>query len=300
MKFINCIYVFTLFLVMGCIASAPASASRISEATKFFKKGLSAAHSGQNTKAIVHFSKAIEIDKDYALAYANRGASYGKTGQIDKSFFDLNKAIELNPSDDLSLNNRGRMYIRLKQYDKAMLDLKKAIEVNPRQYLAYMNIGNIYNSKGENDLAIKNISKAVEINPGYLFGYVMRGIIYKVEIKRYDKALLDFGKAIDLNPNYAPAYNLKSWILATCSEAKYRNGEAALKLAQEAVKLERDCESLRHLAASYAELGDFENAIKAQKQSIDFINTNKCVSQNKDIPIKQLDSYNNGKPWRDP
>lgn len=273
--------------------------SRISEATKYFEKGLSAAHSGQNTKAIAHFSKAIEIDKDYALAYANRGAIYGKTGQIDKSFSDLNKAIELNPSDDLALNNRGRLYIKLKQYDKAMLNLKKAIEINPRQYLAYRNIGYIYNSKGENDLAIKNISKAVEINPRYLHGYVMRGIIYQVKRKRYDKALLDFGKAIDLNPNYAPAYNSKSWILATCPEAKYRNGEAALKLAQESVKLERDCASLRSLAASYAELGDFEKAIKTQKQSIDLINTNKCVSQNKDISIKQLDSYKKGKPWRD-
>ena len=42
---------------------------------------------------ISHFTKAIEIDPSYALAYSNRGSAYGiGKGQYDKAISDYNKA----------------------------------------------------------------------------------------------------------------------------------------------------------------------------------------------------------------
>ena len=48
-------------------------------------------------KAIAEFSRAIELDPNYAGAYLSRGVAYGRKGEYDKAGADSTKAIELDP-----------------------------------------------------------------------------------------------------------------------------------------------------------------------------------------------------------
>jgi TPR repeat protein len=59
-----------------------------------------------------------------------------------------------------------------------------------------------------------------------------------------------------------------AWFLATSPEAKDRDGREAVRLAERAVRQRRDCNTLDTLAAAYAEDGQFEKAVEAQKESI--------------------------------
>ncbi len=60
-----------------------------------------------------------------------------------------------------------------------------------------------------------------------------------------------------------------AWILATCPEAKYRNGNRALELSQQLLKLNaNDPTHLDNLAAAYAEVGDFKAAVSTQQKAI--------------------------------
>jgi tetratricopeptide (TPR) repeat protein len=45
--------------------------------------------------AISYYTKAIEIDNDFAEAYFNRGLTYIYINEIDKGLADLSKAGEL-------------------------------------------------------------------------------------------------------------------------------------------------------------------------------------------------------------
>ncbi|MCU4139364.1 MAG: hypothetical protein MW690_001296 [Methanophagales archaeon] len=49
-------------------------------------------------QAIEDFSKAIELNPNYAGAYYNRGIAYAKLNQHERAIEDYNKAIELNPA----------------------------------------------------------------------------------------------------------------------------------------------------------------------------------------------------------
>jgi hypothetical protein len=56
-----------------------------------------------------------------------------------------------------------------------------------------------------------------------------------------------------------------AWLLATCSDASFRNGAKAIQLARQADQLSGAGNALvlRTLAAGYAEAGQFEKAIES-------------------------------------
>src|SRR5205823_3114801 len=88
--------------------------------------------------------------------------------------------------------------------------------------------------------------------------------------QEYEKAITDYNQAKKLDPNLADAYNAPAWILATCPDAKHRDGPAAIKLATKACELVgwRDANDLDTLAAAYAESGDFTSALEQLNKAI--------------------------------
>ena len=89
-----------------------------------------------------------------------------------------------------------------------------------------------------------------------------------------------------------------AWVLASSPEAKCRDGGEALRLAKKALAIKDYSITRNALAAAYAEIGDFDNAVEEQKAAITKLNP----KWNK-IYLKewndQLQSYEQGKPWRD-
>ena len=52
------------------------------------------------------FTKAIEINPNYAEAYHERGLAYDAIGEYDRAISDYNKAIEINPKYEKAYNHR--------------------------------------------------------------------------------------------------------------------------------------------------------------------------------------------------
>jgi len=89
----------------------------------------------------------------------------------------------------------------------------------------------------------------------------------------YKKALSDLEDVLRLAPNSARAHRERAWILATCPDAKIRDGEQAVVLATRACVLTdwKEPHCLTTLAAAYSEKADFEAAVKWQQTAIDFM-----------------------------
>ena len=94
-------------------------------------QGLIYNNNGEYDKAMSAFTKAIELDPNFALGYSNRGWVHIKLGQYEQAIADCTKAIELDPSLALAYNNRGWAYIESEQYEQAIADLDKAMELDP-------------------------------------------------------------------------------------------------------------------------------------------------------------------------
>lgn len=129
------------------------------------KNAAEAISQGDYDKAVIEFTKLIEIDPDNADHYYARGSCYYHIEQYDLAISDVNMAIELGDNRlDLDYDLRGSSYFAMGDYDTAISDLTKAIEIykNP---LYYNDRGLVYHEKGDYNMAIEDFSIAINISP---------------------------------------------------------------------------------------------------------------------------------------
>jgi tetratricopeptide (TPR) repeat protein/S1-C subfamily serine protease len=156
--------------------------------------------------ALADYTKAIELNPNYALAYNNRGTLYDDQQKYELALADYNQAIELNRNNAQAYYNRGNLYYDLQKYDLALSDYNKAIDINPNFANAYNNRGNLYDDLQKYDLALSDYNQALQLNPNDPMAYLNRGLLY-YNLQKYELALADYNQAIRINPNYALAYN---------------------------------------------------------------------------------------------
>jgi len=81
--------------------------SCLQPAEEYFNSGYDKAEAYDDYGAISDYTKAIELDPNYAKAYTNRGASKQKAKDYNGAISDFNKAIELDPNDAKTYYNRA-------------------------------------------------------------------------------------------------------------------------------------------------------------------------------------------------
>jgi serine/threonine-protein kinase len=117
------------------------------------------------------------------------------------------------------------------------------------------------------DKALADFNQAIQLNPNDAKSYTNRGLVYQAQ-GDYDKDLADDEQALLLDAKSITAYNNLAWLYATCPEASVRDGKKAVENATKAWDLSegKSPYPLDTLAAACAEAGDFDNALKWERQ----------------------------------
>jgi eukaryotic-like serine/threonine-protein kinase len=150
------------------------------EALNRFTLGDSKHASGDEIGAIPEYQRAIELDPNFAMAYARLGTAYLNLGQTALSEENRKKAFELRDraSEREKLYIMSHYYADSGQYDKGITALELYEQTYPRDATPANNLGNIYNQLGQFENALDKSRKAVELEPDSISGYDNLAVAY--------------------------------------------------------------------------------------------------------------------------
>jgi len=182
-----------------------------SEALDCYMQGMSSMKAGDHTQALAYFSRAIELNPEFADAFATRAGFWHETDNFDKAIKDASRAIELQPQLARAFLVRGVCYSRQKKTVQALADLEKAMELKIQLSENQLALLLLYRSIslhriGNHEQALTDLDKALELNSEYTPRiYCHRGSIWMLQ-GDLDKAIMNFTKAIELKPQLAEAF----------------------------------------------------------------------------------------------
>lgn len=117
-------------------------------------------------------------------------------------------------------------------------------------------------------------------------------------------ALAAYNEQVQRYPALTEALERRAWILATCADARLRDGKTAVASATRACELTnwKDLNAVKTLAAAYAEAGDFPRAVEWQQKVLERCATAKPEGKYKQESLQWLEEclslYRAGKPYR--
>ncbi|HAM50470.1 MAG TPA: hypothetical protein DCP92_07145 [Nitrospiraceae bacterium] len=262
-------------------------------------------HMGQYDKAIDLYTRALEISPKDAGIYNDRGLVFDDKGDYDRAITDYDRAIGIDSNLYAAYNNRGRSYSKKGDQQRAINDFNRAIEIKQDFSTAYINRGLAFYRAGDKSSAIEDYNKAIEIK-SYTSkailsaAYYNRGLVYSSEAN-CGKAISDFDNAAQADRKSGGNLVEISLVLSTSPDGKCRDGERAVRFADEALQIRKTPAALRALAASYAEIGMFDKAVSSQEEALALLQKGiiKPSSAAVDYYTRQLQSYKDSMPWRE-
>lgn len=219
---------------------------------------------GQVDEAIANYETALQMQPDYADADYNLGNALLAKGEVEEALRHCQRAVAIQPNDPEAQLALANALLYNRQIDEAIIHYQKAMALRPYYFGAHYNLSRALLEKGEIDAAISYSRVAVSIQPDNADANISLAVAL-TENGLIADAIGYYDKALRLSPESIPAQNNLAWLLATSVNSAIRNGTKALELASEANRLsgEKNPLVLRTLAAAYAELGQFQNALQA-------------------------------------
>jgi tetratricopeptide (TPR) repeat protein len=224
--------------------------------------------------ALDDYSKSIEFNPAVPITYLNRAGAYLKLGLLAQAMWDCNMAVMLDPDSADAYDRRASVFKQMQKYDKCIADYTKAIELSTNNDVWYLySRGLVFAAKEDWNPAILDFKKVLVLIPDNrtLTAEVLGAKGFALSKNgQYDLGIADCEKAIQSDTNCSSALNNLGWLLATAPNAKLRDGKRAVEYAKHACELTGWTQPyfLGTLAAAYAEVGNFDEAVKWERKCI--------------------------------
>lgn len=212
---------------------------------------------------------------------------------------DLAIRLGRSPSTPEFYTDLAAAAIDRQQFDQAAEYYQQAMREDPKYLPAYKDLAALYQRLKKNSQAIDVLLQLVRLLPNEPVLRVNLAVMLGQE-KRPAQAIEQYRAALRIRPDFVLAANNLAWILATHPNEQFRDGEESLRLAKQACDATKNSIPgfLDTLAAAYAELGQYEDAIRALKAATTVAqqrNEMEFVAASKG----RLDLYLQGRPYRE-
>ena len=179
-------------------------------ALKAYALGLEERRRGRELESVAFFNQAIELDHEFASAYATLSTVYGSLGEWHRSEEYARLAYVLQNR----VSERERLFITYQYHDRVTGNQEKAASTlelwkaaYPREFRPANALAVIHHRMGRHERAVEEAHEALRRSPDHPFPLSNLAIAYRA-LGRYDEARATGQKAVDLKIETAPTRRL--------------------------------------------------------------------------------------------
>ena len=199
---------------------------------------------GTNEQARQMFEQAIELDSQYANAYAGLGFTYYESWSqlwsqdpqnLDLAYELASEAIALDDTNPAAYTLLSHVYLWRKQHESAITEQERAIALEPNNSFHYRDLAEVLIFTGKPEEAIPLIEKAMRLDPHYPvtfpftlgFAHALLGFT-NTSPEHYEQAIAAQNEALLINPNFLASH----LILVSVYSATGQEEQASYHLSQ--------------------------------------------------------------------
>ncbi|MFN9879792.1 MAG: tetratricopeptide repeat protein [Planctomycetota bacterium] len=247
-------------------------------------------------KAVSDADAALKLDPQDIEALIVRATILSDRKQAEDALKDINKVLELQPNLIRGLWIRSLIQASQENYAEAIKDVQLLADNAPENPAFKLQLAALLNASTEPRKAIEIYEQVLRVDPENSSALRGRGDAY-LSLGDHKNAIKDYTEALAFEPEDDGILNNLAWVLATSPVDELRDGKKAVELATKACEVTEFSQPhiLSTLASAYAEVGDFENAIKYCKDGL----AKSDNPKQQESMTKELKSYEEKKPWRE-
>jgi len=223
---------------------------------------------GQFDEARACLANALRARPTYDQALAGMGDLHAAQGHFDEAIRFYAEALRLEPHLSDAQNAWGGALLAQGKPEDAVEHFTAATHLDPTLAEAEFNLGLALRQLRRTREATEPLRRALQMQPQNIQArLLLADCLAETGEPRAALALLQ--PVAQSRPDAIDALHRIAWILATSPDASVRNGGEAVTLAARACEFtgHRHAASLAALAAAYAEVGRFDDAIATARKA---------------------------------
>lgn len=222
-------------------------------------------------QAITLFNKAVELDENYAEAYAGLCDAHLGHYRLELDSVQFKKAesacqttLELDSNVVPVYVALGNLYRYTGKYEQANAEYDKALAINRMAVDALDGLAETYLLDNKPNLAEKTYLLAIQTQPNYPRGYMSMGS-FLFKVGRFEEALPYYRRVTELMPDNAQAFNNLS-----AGYYMLNRFEPANEALQQSLAISPTPLGYSNAGSSLFLLGRFDEAANMYKKALDY------------------------------
>jgi arylsulfatase A-like enzyme/Tfp pilus assembly protein PilF len=208
--------------------------------------------------------RVLDIDPENADAFFYLAGADLQQGLPGEAYARYTQALDCDPEHVESLRGLADLLFERGQLEKALEHYAAAIRIDPYAPGPYVNRGIALGQLQRLDEAVASFQEGLSFAPNHPLLHSNLGFALQ-KLGRDAQAVEHYTQALEFAPEEPQALVQLPWLLSASNDERVRDGRRALELAQRAVAASQGAsvEAYDSLAAAYAELGRFDEALQA-------------------------------------
>ncbi len=225
---------------------------------------------GRLDEAAAHLEEAVRLAPDFALAHYHLGNVHFMERDLGQAAARFERALAAAPRFAPALRGLGTIRQVEGQLAEAVRLFREALAINPDDAETHNTLGGIFQWLSDYGQAIHHFGEAARSRPGYALARHNLGFTLALD-GRPEEAVAHYRRAMALAPEWAAPAGELAWLLATSPDEGLRDPDAAVRLAEEALRLAgaREVAMLDTAAAAYAAAGRYDEAVRTAEEALE-------------------------------